>query len=382
MEPIVYDAFWSYAHEDNDRQGGRVLALSEALKDEYAVTTGDDLEVFVDRESLEWGDLWRERIENALGDVPFFIAIVTPKYVRSAACRKELLAFSGQAESRGIGKLLLPILFIDVAGLHEDSGDEVLAIIARTQYVNWTKLRLKKPDSSDVLEAIADLAARLQRLREEAASASKTQERRTDAENFESLTDVVDAINAKLEPWLEAVEFDHVAGRQWKATVDERMKRIQRLRKGGQPQGAVLSVYKKLGLELLPIALDRLEKAKAYSRTTVELAPLVTAALRYVRHHRELLTMLSPLADGVREAILNIEPPRGESFAYGLPKDLSYSKSLQEADRATDDSRIYISEANEIVLKWRDELAALESGTDNRDEAPPSVVAELTDSAG
>jgi hypothetical protein len=54
-----------------------LLALAEAIENEFAVITGDDLQLFLDRNSLEWGDLWRERISEALGEAPFFIAVVT-----------------------------------------------------------------------------------------------------------------------------------------------------------------------------------------------------------------------------------------------------------------------------------------------------------------
>jgi hypothetical protein len=146
MESTAHDVFWSYSHEDNDRQRGRIQALANSLIDEFAVVTGDELELFIDRESLRWGDAWREKIEQAIGGAPLFIAIVTPKYVKSVECRKELLSFSREANSRGIGRLLLPIIFIDVEGLREDSDDEVLAIIARTQYESWGPLRLKAND--------------------------------------------------------------------------------------------------------------------------------------------------------------------------------------------------------------------------------------------
>lgn len=73
-----YDSFWSYAHDDDSRSYGRVLKLAEAISNEFALTTGDELNMFLDRKSIRWGDAWRSRIDDAVGEAPFFIALITP----------------------------------------------------------------------------------------------------------------------------------------------------------------------------------------------------------------------------------------------------------------------------------------------------------------
>jgi len=356
-----YEAFWSYAHEDNDRQGGRLLALARAIEDEFSVISGDDLNIFLDRHSLSWGDLWKERINGALGEAPFFIALVTPKYVRSAECRRELLSFSREAQSRGVGRLLLPILFIDVSDLSDDSSDEMLAIISRSQYVDWRELRLKSPSDPAVLVAVNSLARRMQQLRQEAKSTTQSLEARDKTEVYDNLSDLVDAIDEKIDDWLEAVEFDHVSGRVWRSTVDERLKRAQRLIDSGRQGGPMLAVFKKLGLELQPIAVDRLVKSQNYSRSTIYLDPLITAVMRQVSENPELLSVLDRVSDGVQEAVLNIEPPGGRHRTWRLPTGiLRYSRTLQEADDTIAKSMELLNEANEIVLRWRDQLVELQ----------------------
>jgi hypothetical protein len=132
------------------------------------------------------------------------------------------------------------------------------------------------------LKGINELAIRMQRVRDEVQTVVQIRELRNDAEVFDSLSDIVDAINEKLTGWMESVEFDHIAGRLWTTTVEERLKRVHRLAQARQRGGPMLAVFKKLGVDLLPIAINRLEKAKNYSRLTIDLNPLVTAALRYV----------------------------------------------------------------------------------------------------
>lgn len=379
-----YEAFWSYAHEDNDRQHGRVLSLAQAIGDEFAVTTGNDLKIFVDRENLAWGELWRDRIDRALGQVPFFIAIVTPKYVKSPECRRELLAFNREAKSRDIGRLLLPILFINVKELDEKSDDEVLALIARTQYVDWRDLRLKDAGDPEVLRAINALALRMETLLGEVSETTKEIEARSDAEQFDSLSDIVDRIHDKLPGWMDAVEFDHVEGRRWRSTVEERVSRIKRLLRSRQSGGPVLATYKRLGADLLPIALSRLEKAKNYARLTIDLDPLVTGAIRYVSERPELAYVLDELTDGVNEAVLNIEPPV-EKHNWTIPPEAArYSKSADEARDAIAQSVTFVTEGNEIVLQWRDGLATLdgpESGSGAPATSPDQHLSHRTPNA-
>lgn len=377
MESLRPEAFWSYVHADNDRQHGRVLALAEALTDEFSVSTGDDLELFTDRGSLKWGDVWRDRIDSALGQAPFFIAIVTPKFVRSEECRRELLAFNGATSDGARNKLLLPILYIPVEGLKEDSDDEVLALIARTQYFDFTKLRLKSPADPDVLQAVNDLALRLRDLRDEVAGAKSAEEAKTEDETHDDLQATLEYIAQRLEPWMEAVEFDKVSGSQFRSFRDERMARANRLASTRGQQGAIRSVFQKLGQELLPIAEGRLEKAKTYARLTIELDPFVTSAIRQVKERPIFAPLLDDLRDGVEEAYLNMEPEDPMLDGYALPEHiLKYSQRLADTNRVLNDSFIYVTDGNEIVLQWRDRLSEVSVVADSIEEGGVSGASE------
>jgi len=361
MEPSGYDAFWSYTHEDNERSGNRVLNLAAALKNEFALCTADELGLFIDRRNLEWGDAWRERVDSAVADVPFFIPIITPKYVRSQECRREFIAFSSSAKSRGLDKLLLPILYIPVPGLDENSDDELLALIARTQYVDWTALRLLAPEDPRVLQGLNDLALKLMSLVASVVVLAKEEETKTPAENDTDLAEVVEAIANRLEPWMESVDFDKIAGATWRATLDERLARVRRLQRSTSGNSAIFSTFVQLGTDLLPIALDRLAKAKNYSRLTIELDPLVNTAIRLIRLHREGSSELDSLRDGINEAYLNIEPIDPDDSGFSLPEGLvDMNKHLRQTNDALSDSSAFVQEGNAIVLGWREKLIDLD----------------------
>lgn len=163
--------FWSYTHADDEADGGRIQRLAKLLKDEFGIQTGAELDLFVDREALRWGEQWRERIEQELAQVTFFIPLITPRYFESAECRRELLRFSGYARSLGAEQLLMPILYADVPGLQDDEpADEAVALVKRMQRVDWRDLRLCDEASSDHRRAVAGLATRLREIAEKPPS--------------------------------------------------------------------------------------------------------------------------------------------------------------------------------------------------------------------
>ncbi len=132
---------------------------------------GDEIEVFVDRDDLSWGDEWRERIDEAHEETACFIPVVTPRYFARPECRRELLTFAGHAESLGVGELLLPVLYVDVPGLDEKSDDEAVALVARTEYEDWRELRLEDEDSHAYRKGVHRLAVRLAEISAQMASA-------------------------------------------------------------------------------------------------------------------------------------------------------------------------------------------------------------------
>ena len=158
-------AFLSYAHGDNDREEGRLLQFLGLVAAEFELISAQDFQCFTDQ-NIEWGETWRERIDAALGEATFLVPIVTPRFLQSTECRRELLAFVSKAKSLGREDFLLPVLWVNT-DLAEDSDDEVIRAIAATQYVNWTEHRLQDKASEAHRRAIADLATRLVALAED-----------------------------------------------------------------------------------------------------------------------------------------------------------------------------------------------------------------------
>jgi hypothetical protein len=157
--------------------------------------------------SLDSADEWRRRIAEALAGTTFFIPIVTPRFFKSDECRRELVTFAMHAESLGVSELLLPLLYADVPNLSEDSEDEAVSLVARTQYERWTNLRLQDEQSEAYRQGVNRLAVKLMEIAESLA------ERPTPAlasahssEEEPGLVDILADTEAAMPRWVEALE--------------------------------------------------------------------------------------------------------------------------------------------------------------------------------
>lgn len=203
--------FWSYVHRDNEQAGERIHRLADRIRDEFSLLSGADLELFLDRDSLVWGDQWRGRVEAAIQETTFFIPIVTPRYFTSEECRKELMKFAAHARSVGATELLLPILYVDVPDLVEDSPDDAMALIASTQYVDWRELRLTDEASETYARAVNQLAQRLAQIARDYASRpsvipTESSPSTEDPDDEPGISDLIADMEPVLPKWTETIE--------------------------------------------------------------------------------------------------------------------------------------------------------------------------------
>ncbi|HEY0453740.1 toll/interleukin-1 receptor domain-containing protein [Actinophytocola sp.] len=159
---VVSRGFLSYAHRDNDAEGNRIRELAGDIEAQYELLTGEPARLFVEREHLRWGEDWKLTIDEALAQATFFIPVVTPTYFRRTECRRELDMFARRAVELGVKDLVLPLLYVDFDDLHADPcEDDLVALVRKFGWENWTSLRFAERRSGDYRRAVAGLAGRL-----------------------------------------------------------------------------------------------------------------------------------------------------------------------------------------------------------------------------
>ncbi|MDA3648543.1 toll/interleukin-1 receptor domain-containing protein [Saccharopolyspora indica] len=171
--------FLSYVHADDAAESGRIAQLARDVVAQYEMITGEQIDLFLDRDEISWGEDWRSKIDDTLSDVAFFIPVLTRRYFRSQECRRELDFFIKKARALGLTELVLPILYTDFPELREDPPtDELIARTSAFQRVDWTDLRFAATTSPEYRKAVAQLAQRLA----EAATAAEAVDDSSDAE--------------------------------------------------------------------------------------------------------------------------------------------------------------------------------------------------------
>lgn len=153
--------FWSYVHADDYAEKGRLTQLGTDIIEQMGLISGEKISIFLDKD-IEWGEDWREKIEDNLSKVAFFIPVITPRYLTSASCRGELQYFANRATKLGMNELIMPLLYIDFPELHNEmTTDDLIKKITNYQWVNWTDNRFKDSSSESYRRGVADLATRL-----------------------------------------------------------------------------------------------------------------------------------------------------------------------------------------------------------------------------
>ncbi|WP_168703751.1 toll/interleukin-1 receptor domain-containing protein [Gordonia paraffinivorans] len=193
MKLSAATGFWSYVHKDDENAQGHIRDLAGQVKGAFQLLTGEEISIFFDRDDLKWGSAWDERIKDSIAGTTFFIPIVTPSYLNSAACRGEFLQFWRKVKDTPLRELLLPILYVETS-LPEDSEDEIIQAIRATQYVNWSEIRLEDERGPVYKKAIRDLGLRLKEISESVADAPEQERSAEDVDGTDDSPGLFEAI--------------------------------------------------------------------------------------------------------------------------------------------------------------------------------------------
>lgn len=159
--PSAANLFLSYNHADNDHLDNGIVEFVEKVIEEYEFSYGDSLSLFVDTQSIKWGEGWQKALDRAVEATNFLMPAVTPRYVRSQACRDELFKFYQRIEGNA-NSHVLSIVWQPIDDLELDaSGERAREIIKDHQYVQVNDLRDLPPSDPVYKSAIRRAAGML-----------------------------------------------------------------------------------------------------------------------------------------------------------------------------------------------------------------------------
>jgi hypothetical protein len=156
-------AFMSYAHVDN--KYGQLAEFRDRLSNEVQVQTGQEFPIFLDRNDILLGQEWHQRIADALREeATFLIAVITPSFFKSDACREELTTFLKHEEALSRKDLIFPIYYVNCRALQDAelmAEDPLSQAIATRQWADWRGLRFEPFESPVACKAVMQIAAQI-----------------------------------------------------------------------------------------------------------------------------------------------------------------------------------------------------------------------------
>ena len=157
--------FWSYSRQDDQLSGGKLSSLRALLMSELQQQYGRErIQLFQDVSAIPHGAQWENEIRNALANSTFFIPIVTPNFIQSEWCSREVELFLEREEGLvrdhpGLkpSSRIFPLHLIDIAGSRPHQP-AVLAALEARQWFDYRGLRHRRHDDEAVREALAEFA--------------------------------------------------------------------------------------------------------------------------------------------------------------------------------------------------------------------------------
>jgi formylglycine-generating enzyme required for sulfatase activity len=154
-EATKYLAFLSYTHKDNETDHGWVRKAGQQLEEEVGSLVGSDFPIFIDAFDTPAGQ-WLPNHDEVLDSAAFLIPFVTPRFLRSKACRHEVDRFASR-EPKGV---IVPVFYIGCSP-EDDEEKRIWELLYSYQGAQWAELRKKccAVDSTETTLALRDLAS-------------------------------------------------------------------------------------------------------------------------------------------------------------------------------------------------------------------------------
>jgi len=161
--------FFSYSREDDEDAKGALSALRDRISRELRGQLGrsrSEFNLWQDKVAIAHGAEWEDAIKDAIAQSVFFIPIVTPSTLRSTHCKFEFDLFLAREAELNRRDLIFPIHYIRVPALEDERQwrqNDVLNVIGRRQYLDWTPMRFLDIGSPEAARQVESFCANIYR---------------------------------------------------------------------------------------------------------------------------------------------------------------------------------------------------------------------------
>ncbi|MDO4916208.1 MAG: AAA family ATPase [Rothia sp. (in: high G+C Gram-positive bacteria)] len=349
--------FMSYTHEDQASVvGGDMRQFARDIQDTLEGVYGREVKLFIDTENGTWGeDLW-SRLENELLTSTFLLPFITPRYVKSEACRREFTRFAELTQRAGASQLLLPLIWMTPPALRKgEHGDPLIDLLTRTRYVDATAVRRADRSSAEYSNAVEDIAGKIDQIIEQMET-TPVEEADDESEVAElGFADYMAEIEENQPVVVENIQRFMMDFTNLGATFQ---KESEKVLAGGnltpvQVRGALTRIAK--SLEPLNEKLEDSSAAAAKSWTEL-MGNLNHAIALYQQTNGEPIdASLIESVQSVRNELMNLETQELEGIAQQMPK---VSAQMKPTSRALLNTITTIRSMQESATSWLEAVGA------------------------
>lgn len=196
-------AFMSYVRLDDQSVNNHISELRRHLSSAVRLHTGQrEFHIFQDREDIQFGQRWKDRVRDSINAATLFIPIITPGFFQSEACREELQQFVHREEYLRRQDLILPIYYVKCDELEDDelrATDPLAQVIHSHQWSIWHDLRLRRFSDPQVRRELNKVAERIKSVlpmvQKAAASPSEKVVDQSEIGRYHTITEAIQAAN-------------------------------------------------------------------------------------------------------------------------------------------------------------------------------------------
>lgn len=355
--------FLSYARIDEKSSYGRILKLANDVANSYQSITGKTVGVFKDVESIKPGDDWRDRIRLGLSNSSIFLAVISPAYLRSTACREELSEFLAFLDANSNTRLIIPLLFASSDRIANEFGqDDLWGRLEKLQWLDISQLRYSDEGTGSWMVIVDRIAERI----DDVLGTPPT----VDSETAEDLTEeAVSEISEGTLNKLAAIESNAPQMVSNVVQYGHLMEQLNEAVAAAGPEmqradsfGKKLGVSQRLAKKLNPIADEMANSADQMVQDLREMTYLVNTAVEQVRNSSGDLPDAG--IDGLKSirdmATVSIQAFSViEDFSRSVNQVIGFSRELDRPLKKIQQASLNIASLRGTMSGWLEEVDSL-----------------------